>query len=409
MRTSLGPVVAALSLVSVTACLLPLDEGEGPGGLVPGSENVTVATTWAATPAPCDAVVKGTLRVKAALTVAPGATVCFEPGAGMLVEETGSLNADGTAEAPISFVGTVPTAGSWKGISITSVNAANVFRHAVFAHAGNPDSLCCGFFLGGEDLQAALLLGDNGTGAQVTVEDTVFRDIAAHGLFMFPKARFASFARNTFQGVAKAPVTLSLDSASALDAATQYAGPGNGQPVIRVLATTVQSAVTLKGLPVPYAMSLGAADKTFLVGAALVVEAGARLEFEANCGMIVEETGSLVATGTPDRRVVFTGRSEVQGSWKGLALTGLDNALSNVDIRFGGNADPLCCGFFEGGSNAVGNLLVGATSTAARVTLTDVTSTQSGGRGVAVMGGSTVTLAGSNDLSTGNALPNSGL
>jgi hypothetical protein len=399
------PVVAASLLLLAPGCILPV----GPGGDVPGGENVTVPTTWAATPAACDAVVSGTLRVKAALTVAPGATVCFEPGAGMLVEETGSLTADGTEAAPISFIGTVSTPGSWKGISVTSNNTANVFRHAVFAHAGNVESLCCGFFLGGEDIQAALILGDNGAGALVTVEDTAFRDIGAHGVFLYPKARFGSFARNSFQGVAKAPVTVSLESAPALDAATQYAGTGNGQPVVRVLQTTVKTPVTLKRLPVPYAMSLGASGKTFIVGEALTVEAGARFEFEANCGLIVEEAGSLVATGTADSRVVFTGRSATPGFWKGLALTGLGNALTHVDLSYGGNADALCCGFYEGGSDALGNLLVGAASTAARVTLTNVTSTNSGGRGLAALGGSTVTLAGTNDLTTGNALPNSGL
>lgn len=408
MNSTVRPVVAASLLLLGPGCILPVGP-EGLGGVVPGGENVTVPTTWAATPAACDAVVSGTLRVKAALTVAPGATVCFEPGAGMLVEETGSLTADGTEAAPISFIGTVPTPGSWKGIGIQSTNNANVFRHAVFAHAGSADTLCCGIFLEGEDIEGALIVGDNGTGGRVTVEDSAFRDVAAHGVFLFPKARFSSFARNTFQGVEKAPVTVSLEAAPALDVATQYAGAGNARPVVRVLQTTVETPVTLKRLPVPYAMSLGTSGRTFIIGETLTVEAGARLEFEANCGLIVEKTGSLVATGTAEDRVVFTGRSATPGFWKGIALTGLVNALTNVDLSYGGNSDALCCGFFEGGSDAVGNLLVGASANAARVTLTNVTSTNSGGRGVAALGGSTVTLAGTNDLTTGNALPNSGL
>ena len=402
MTSTSRHLLAAAALVLAPACVLPEDVPEGG---VSVSTNVTQATTWAATPAACDVVVTKVLTVSAPLVIEAGAQVCFQPDSGLVVTETGSLTAEGTSVAPILMAGTVASPGTWKGIQVVSNNPANRFTHVTFQHAGAPKSLCCGVFLGGEDIQAALILGDKTEASQAAVEDCQFRDVGAHGVFVFPGARLSSFARNRFEAVAKAPVALPLAAAGALDAESAYSGP------VRVLATgtSVDVPVTLKGLPVAWGMSAGVADQTFHVASTLTVEAGARLEFEAKGGLVVDETGSLVVNGTASNRVQLTGKVQTPGYWRGIGLVSLTNGLSHADLSHGGSAEGLCCGFFINGVNARSNLVVGDHATAASVTLTDVTSTNSGGSGVTALSQSTVTQSGTNDLVTSNAAANVGL
>ncbi len=165
--------------------------------------------------------------------------------------------------------------------------------------------------------------------------------------------------------------------------------------------------VTMRALDVPYGLSESKADQVFKVGSTLQVEAGAELRFEANCGLEVAPTGALTILGTSTRRVLLTGRSATPGFWKGVAVVSMGNALINTDLRFGGGAE-FCCGYFEpvaGSPSTRAALVVGDSSTQGGITLTDVTVTQSAHRGLARLNGA-VTLAGTNDLLTGNGQPN---
>jgi hypothetical protein len=346
--------------------------------------------------------------VDAPLTVQAGAQVCFQPNTGLIVQEGGSLTAVGTADAPIVFTGTVPTAGSWKAISITSLGTTttNRFVHATFQYAGNADPLCCANFIDNEDIRGALLVGDKVADSRASVEDCTFKDVAGHGLFVFTGASLGTFARNRFENVAQAPVAVPLESAGALDVATVYSGP------VRVLdsGNPLQVPMTLKALPVAYGMSTGKAGKTFHLEAKLTVEAGARLEFEAGGALVVDKVGLLEANGTADKHVTFTGRTQAPGAWKGIAMVSLGNRLSYADVTHGGAAEAICCDFYdENNVDARANLVVGDYLEAASVTLTHVTSTHSGGSGVTALSQSTVTQSGTNDLVTSNAVANVGL
>ncbi|MBN9682020.1 MULTISPECIES: hypothetical protein [unclassified Corallococcus] len=63
-----------------------------------------------------------------------------------------------------------------------------------------------------------------------------------------------------------------------------------------------------------------APDTTVEYAGALTVEPGVRLQFEAESGLRITETGSLVARGTAEAPIVFTGRTETPGYWKGISI-----------------------------------------------------------------------------------------
>lgn len=389
--------------------------GCGPGG--PGemtvdaltvSSDITSPTTWAATAADCDVVVTKEIAVKAKLTIAPGVKVCFEAKTGLLVRETGSLSAVGTDTARITLTGTSASPGFWKGVAFLSNDVANSLQYVDLSYAGHPEGFCCGFFNGSENSLAALVVGDYQTSALVALSHSRVMQSGAGGVYANENARLTGFADNEFSGNAGAPVALPLVAVNDLDAASVYSGGAtpNGTNVVRVLAfRKTTTPVTLKRLDVPYAMSEGTPNKVFEVAAPMTIEAGTRAEFEANSGLLIAANGSLNVNGTAAARVTLTGRSPTPGYWKGVAVLSLSNALSNTDLSFAGNDDSFCCGFFNGQGDAKAGLVVGDTSTTGGVVVTDVAVTQSKNRGVFVVKGS-LTEMGTNDLVTGNALPN---
>jgi hypothetical protein len=255
------------------------------------------------------------------------------------------------------------------------------------------------------------VVGNNAEKASLTVANSTISNSANMGLYAFDGSRLPGFVNNSFSNNGGAPIGLSLTAVSDLDGTTSFSGGSmpNGKKVARVVNfSRTTDPVTMRKLDVPYAMSEGSASQVFMVDGALTLSAGVRLEFEANSGLIINETAQLTSAGTGTDRVVLTGRSPTPGFWKGVGLLSLNNLLTSTDLTFAGNDDALCCGFFEptpGGPSTSAGLVVGDYRTSASATVTDIKVTQSKNRGVSVLMGS-LTQMGTNDLTTGNGKPN---
>ncbi|RKH05144.1 hypothetical protein D7X74_34785 [Corallococcus sp. CA047B] len=407
------PVLAASVLA---ACGGEDDPGDGDG--TPGdtcvrdiTEKQTAATTWSAGEDNCAYSVKGVIEVSGALTIAPGTVVRFGPDAGLLITETGSLNAVGTEAKPITFTGTTQTPGFWKGLAFKSNNPANVLEYVTVSYAGSEAAFCCDFFYGaggGMDARAAVLLGSNLRDAASTVRitHTTIEKSGTVGLFAFNKARLPGFAQNVFRGNLGAPVSLTMSLVGALDSASIYSGnsatspAANGDNTVHVLAApTADSGATqtLRKLDVPYGIATGIPDTTVSYTGALTIEPGVRLQFEASSGLRIEQDGSLVARGTAADRIVFTGRTETSGYWKGISIRSSsgNNVIAFADVTYGGS-DDFCCDYFTNAGDIVANISVGGGngSNQGRLQLTDSVISQSPAYGVFVFKAATFSESG---------------
>lgn len=407
-------LLACLGLVVMLSACGPAGGGGGTGTPPPGVTDgvIKTATTWSPGSGDCHHRVSGVVEVKAALTVQAGTKVCFESGAGLYISETGSLNASGTESSRIVFTGASPTKGYWKGLAFESVNVDNKLVNVDIRFAGSDESFCCGFFVGSEDALAAVVMGSYNKSAKVLITGTEISDSGNYGLFAFENAKLQGFSKNKFVRNQKAAVTVFFGDVGALDADTVYSGGadpnGNGEKLVRVIAPSQALAadLTLKKLDVPYGMGHGKAGSIFRAKAILTIDAGTRLEFEANSGILVEKEGRIVVAGVAGNRVTLTGRSPTKGFWKGVALLSLGNTVTQTDITYAGGDDPFCCGFFQGADNAKAGLVVGDYATAATVTVTDSAITHSANRGVYRLHTSTITQVGTNDLTTENGAAN---
>ncbi|NNC17091.1 hypothetical protein HJC22_15330 [Corallococcus exiguus] len=392
------------------------DPGDGPGddpstsGCVRTiSTALPSTTTWAPGAERCSYEVQGVVEVRGALTLAPGTVVRFGPDAGLLVTATGSLHAVGTEAALITFTGTTPTPGFWRGLAFKSNTPENALEHVVISYAGSEQSFCCDFFYGPGgrlEARASVLVGSNqGASSQVRISHTTVEKSGTQGLFVFNKARLPGFSRNLFRGNLGAPVVVSLSTAGALDGASIYSGnsptqpAANGDNVVHLVAAPeadTATAQTLRRLDVPYGVSTGLPDTTVEYAGALTLEPGVRLQFEAESGLRIKETGSLVARGTAEAPIVFTGRTETPGFWKGISILSLnpDNVLAHARVSHGGS-DPFCCDYFTRTGDIRASISVGSGTGRGQLQLTDSLVSQGAGWGVFVFKNGTFTQSAS--------------
>jgi hypothetical protein len=145
-----------------------------------------------------------------------------------------------------------------------------------------------------------------------------------------------------------------------------YGGSGGGPAPGSIRVTTDLTALAtwtpISGVDCDYVV---AGDKEIKVQAALAIQPGTKVCFEANSGLEVMETGSFNAKGVATNRIVFTGTVAAKGHWKGLAFRSNNpaNELNFVDVRFAGSNDNFCCDYFEG-PNVSAAVLVGSNAAA---------------------------------------------
>lgn len=360
MRRRLGPIGGLLGLVLLSGCTQPLPDGTlppPPGGDPTActytlTDDVTVPSLMENTPAACDYLVTGDITVSSSLSVAPGTVVQFDQDTRLSIAEAGSITAVGTPDARIRFEGRSQVKGFWYGLCFGD-NRASRLEYVDILWAGK-------VFTGGSHVCSAAIGGVNGDGEPVTIKHSLIAGAYTHGLDAqtVPLGEFENniFADNTEYGVLVSP-----DQVHKLDAASDYLGTSvgapNGKPYVFFSGFLKGdgSRVTWRKLNAPYlAEDFFPYDtgSVILDGPVTVtVEPGARFEFGAGGALNFWDGPSLLALGTAEAPVVFTGKEKTPGAWDGLLFQNAGaSVLEHAEVSYGGA---------EGGSLlASGNLII---------------------------------------------------
>ncbi len=200
-RTADAPVRAGLEHVALLdrASTYRGDDFDGvevAGGVLETSE----AQTWRFLGEGVHHWLPDDVRLDAGLVLEPGVTLEMGGAVELRVDyDNGFLQALGTVDAPISFVGEEPIAGLWKGILVNSEDARNQLDHVVLSDAGGGDF--------DRNVQRANLAVVDFAGRQgrVEVTNSVVANSAGCGLATDGEAAFTE-SDNTFVDNAGADV-----------------------------------------------------------------------------------------------------------------------------------------------------------------------------------------------------------
>jgi len=169
-----------------------------------GANNAVIDTTatWQALGIPYRVIDR--FFVESAWTVAAGATVEVVQDRKIVIEPGGSLQAVGTADAPIVFMGAEQLAGYWQGLEIGSVSASNELQFVELHHAGSDP------FNGNTDSDGAIYLPEG----SLTISDSLISESGGYGIVVWNDAQLLGCGNVTFTDNAKADTFVWDETAS---------------------------------------------------------------------------------------------------------------------------------------------------------------------------------------------------
>lgn len=318
------------------------------GGAIHAGQ-LSASETWRAKDNPHFVV--GDVQVEGAthptLTLEPGVIVRFASWTGLSIGESGgsgSLKAEGTAEAPIQLVAdtAAPTRGFWEALTFGAQSGTDsVLRHVTLSHCG-------------ADYHVALstnpCISVTGPGTRPLIADVSIQNSGGSGLELWEGAAFAAGSANVSVSDSKGyAIVIDPDSASTLPVGGTLTN--NNPNAVRLAQGDVKTSQTwplLKdgaGKNVPYVVervsvaSPSAPTLTLREGTELRFIHGGYLEVGAYYG-----PGGLSAEGTEAAPIRFVADSPAPGKgfWSSLyfhesrlVTTKLDHAL--VDFGGGNN------------------------------------------------------------------------
>ncbi|WP_256295944.1 right-handed parallel beta-helix repeat-containing protein [Haloarchaeobius salinus] len=164
-------------------------DGGGENHIEVTDETVTQPARWNLPDVPVH--FPGNGRIRADVTVDPGATFTFAQGSLLSVEQGGSLHAVGgsAADETITFRGDADVPGFWRGIEFVSLSPDNVLDSCEIANGGN----------GG---WANVYVQSSG---MATVQNSTLRDSSTAGIIAEDGASLTE-SGNTFSGNADGPI-----------------------------------------------------------------------------------------------------------------------------------------------------------------------------------------------------------
>jgi hypothetical protein len=351
IRTALIGSVA-LALVACTIESSPADSppsssssssggSSGSSGVLPQGacvrdRDVTASETWSTAACPDGYLVKKDIAVKGAgveLKIEPGTVVKFDADAGLQVEESAALIAEGTADKKIRFTGYQEASGTWRGLVFASNNVKNKIAFAKIDSAGSGNA---------RDRDAALHLGvDHQQAARLALTDTEISGNRRFGLTLQPDASLSAFERVTIKDNVAGAAHVYPPSVAQLKG-TSLVLESNGPDNLVMIETNIgvgliEDAVWPSVSPATYRVvgqHLGGGN-TIYVKRHLTIEPGAVFELAGGSGILVEGgSAGLKAVGTADKKIIFKGVTD--SSWKGITFgetTWTENRLENVEIK----------------------------------------------------------------------------
>jgi len=253
----------------------------------------------------------------ATLTITPGVTLKFSSGISLWVRSDGALNAVGTAAAPIIFTGTEKTAGFWDGITLyNSNNSKNELKYATVEYGGT---------------EGANLSIDVET--RIKLSHSTIRHSSEYGVSFSNNSIIDEFSQNTITSNEGAPVRIPANKVSKLDKQSSYSGNVASREYISIFESSdIVDDQTWLALNVPYKLHNNGVEAT------LTIEAGTTLIFRQDGNFRIEDIGTLVAKGTANKKITFTGENKTPGSWHGIQLSfsGTANELDHVNVEYAG-------------------------------------------------------------------------
>lgn len=182
-----------------------------------------------------DYMITKNLQVNAELVVKPGVTLMFEDGAGIQVNEEGSITAIGEEANEIMFTSKSGKRGAWYGIVILSNSAKNVLSYCQIEHGGRDNTM----------REANVIIGSGNNTAQVEISHSEVTASKADGITMSKGSKLNYFSHNKVN--TNTAYSISMYNVDAFTIETNNEFVNNGQAGINYIQDSNKGLVKHTG------------------------------------------------------------------------------------------------------------------------------------------------------------------
>lgn len=179
-----------------------------------------------------DYLITKNMEVNAELVIKPGVTLMFEDGAGIVVNEQGSITAIGEDGNEVMFTSKSGKRGAWYGIVVLSNSAKNVLSYCKIEHGGRDNV----------SREANVVIGSGANTAQLEISHSEITAGKADGITMAKGSKLNYFTYNKVNTNTAYSVSMYQADAFAMEVNNEFMN--NGQPGIHY----IQENSTIKGL-----------------------------------------------------------------------------------------------------------------------------------------------------------------
>lgn len=284
--------------------------------------------TWPAIDVPY--FMPGNHRVNGAeLDIEAGATFEFDSEARLHIASDVIFRALGENGNEILFTGSVKESGWWDGIFIEdSRHPSGLIDNVIVEYAGARAVH--------SSVEAAnITIGRSLNSARIAITNSTLSNGGSYGMFVHSNGSIEGTSNNVYTENTGGPVKVYARNARFLDGDSDYSGNNASNEFAWIISETVSTDSDWDAINVPY----GVIGTTRFNDATLTIEPGAVVAFDTE-SRITFDTGSIIiANGTVDEPITFTGTVETDGWWDGIFIidtTHPNNSFDFVTIEYGG-------------------------------------------------------------------------
>ncbi len=274
-------------------------------------------------------LVDDVIDITAGITLLEGVELVMRENAGLGVYDGGNLNIQGSSGSPVVIRGFEQIAGYWRGIHIETKSINNKINYAEISDAGSNYVYCCN--------TVASLFYKGGSGS---ITNTLISNGEEYGIYADKNAEFDDFSGNTITSHGEFPMYIAMERAGELDGTgSDYSG--NVQDYVAIFISDIDNPITISKTNVPYLIDEGVID----IKERLDISPGTEIVFAENTGFGVYDNGIFNAVGTNDDNIIFRGKEDVAGYWRGIhsETNSGDNQIVYGSISNAGSNYVYCC------------------------------------------------------------------
>jgi hypothetical protein len=267
-----------------------------------------------------DYTISNLVELNANLTIKPGVTLMFKDGAGIQVNESGSLTAIGASGNLILFTSESGRRSSWKGITVLSGNAKNVLAYCKVEQGGAQGKFGTG----------NIIVGSSDKVAQVEISNSEITASGTDGILVAEGSVLNNFNGNKIHTNTAFPVSMHITDANKITGINQYVN--NGKEFIKVTGNGTSLINKVISLP--------SINESFLINGAIAagnsfnISAGSHVYMDNAAEIIIDGvagSGSFNAVGTAANPITIAAIYNGTGIWNNIRFRSSDSNNNHIE------------------------------------------------------------------------------